>query len=164
MVPQILQVLGDTLRGHNVPVGKVLEVGSRDVNGTPRSIFQQHAETYLGIDLEAGAGCDQVLNAERLTEFFPYRHFDTVICTETLEHCVRPWLVVEEMKKVLKTGGHLWVSTPTFGFPLHRYPIDCYRFGEDAYRLWLFDGMELLMLQEIKSEHDNPILVAVGRK
>lgn len=85
-------------------------------------------------------------------------------CTEVLEHCVRPWMIVDQMKAVLKPSGLLIVSTPTYGFPLHRHPIDCYRFGEDAYRLWLFGDMQLLTLDRLVDDLGQPGLAGVGRK
>jgi 2-polyprenyl-3-methyl-5-hydroxy-6-metoxy-1,4-benzoquinol methylase len=145
-------------------VGRALEVGSLNVNGTIREVFQHRAADYIGVDIMAGDCVDFVVDGERLTDNFPTEHFDTVLCFECLEHTVRPWIVVEQMRKVLKPGGHLWVSTPTYGFPLHRFPVDCYRFGEDAYRLWLFDRMELLRLEHVVDDLDQPAIVAVGGK
>src|SRR4030042_2098349 len=46
---------------------------------------------------------------------FPYRpnHFDVVIFTEVLEHLYRsPNLVLKEIKRVLKPGGRLIITTP----------------------------------------------------
>lgn len=162
MTPGILYVLEETLNLQALPVGKVLEVGSQNINGTPRTIFEPHATEYIGIDMAGGSGVDKVVDAERLSEHFSPDSFDTVICCEVLEHTVRPWIVVEQMKTVLRPGGLLWISTPTFGFPLHRFPVDCYRYSEDAFRLWLFADMELLHLEQIQD--DFPILVGVGRK
>src|SRR5215472_4863106 len=80
----------------------VLEVGSYDVNGSVRSLFRGK---YLGIDQVGGPGVDMVLNAEKLTGF-KWR-FGVVVCTEVLEHCERPWLVVEQMARVLDVDGYL---------------------------------------------------------
>ncbi|MBU1148726.1 class I SAM-dependent methyltransferase [Patescibacteria group bacterium] len=43
---------------------------------------------------------------------YPDQQFDTVICTETLEHLVRPDLAASEIKRVLKPGGILIGSVP----------------------------------------------------
>lgn len=164
MTPAIIDFLARARRELSIPAGRVLEVGSLDVNGSPRVVFGADAESYLGVDAEPGAGVDLALDAEGLIGHFAPGSFDTVICCETLEHCVRPWVVVDAMKAVLKAGGHLWVSTPTFGFPEHRYPIDCYRFGEDAYRRWLFADTELLRLELLTDVPGHPVIAAVGRK
>lgn len=145
------------------PPGRVLEVGSRDINGSPRVVFPD-ATLYLGIDAAAGAGVDICMDAELFLEFSVSPWADTVVCCEVLEHVVRPWNLVEGMKRQLKPGGRLWVSTPTYGFPLHRFPLDCYRFGEDAYRNWLFADMEILDLGHVKDQLDQPAIVALGVK
>ena len=164
MMPVLLEFARRARAELALPAGRVLEVGSLNVNGSIRDVFQADAADYIGVDTAAGPCVDFVVDGERLTEAFPVDHFDTVLCFECLEHTVRPWRVVEQMRRVLKPGGHLWVSTPTFGFPLHRFPVDCYRFGEDAYRLWLFAEMALLRLEHVADELNQPALVAVGRK
>jgi SAM-dependent methyltransferase len=164
MMAALLDFARRTRRDLGLPVGRALEVGSMNVNGTIREVFQADAVDYIGIDIAKGDCVDFVIDGERLANSFPRDHFDTVLCFECLEHTVRPWIVVEQMRHVLKPGGHLWVSTPTFGFPLHRFPIDCYRFGEDAYRLWLFAGMALARLEHVVDELEQPAIVAVGKK
>lgn len=163
MMPAILKFLQDTKDELDIPVGRVLEVGSFDVNGSPRSVFQAAAASYVGVDLAPGPGVDVVMNAEHLAVRFSPASFDTVVCCECLEHTVRPWAIAEAMKYVLRPGGHLWISTPAYGFPLHRYPVDCYRFGEDAYRLWLFADTDLLRLAHVTDHLGQPAIVAVGR-
>lgn len=164
MMPQILAFMEKAVTDLALPVGKALEVGSQYINGTARTVFQHRATEYIGIDREAGDCVNLIMDAEKLTEHFHREHFDTVICCEMLEHSIRPWLVVEQMKSVLKPGGLLWISTPTYGFPLHRFPLDCYRFGEDAYRLWLFADMELLRIEQVEDDLKQPAIVAVGVK
>lgn len=164
----MMKVILDFLKGvkddFNLSVGRVLEVGSYDVNGSPRSVFQSDSTEYIGVDMRAGNGVDVVHDAEKLLELWPVESFDTIICCECLEHTIHPWLIVDSMRSLLKPGGYLYVSTPTYGFPLHRFPVDCYRFGEDAYRLWLFDDMKVLRLAEVRDEINQPALVAVGQR
>lgn len=129
--------------------GDVLEVGAYDVNGTIRDAFEGGSRSYLGVDASDGPCVDRVMDAERLCDHFEPASFDTIVCCECLEHCVRPWIVVEQMRRLLRPRGLLFISTPTFGFGLHRYPIDCYRFGEDAYRHFIFEGFHILKLEEV---------------
>ena len=58
---------------------KVLEMGSLDINGTPRYLFEDCA--YVGVDRTAGAGVDVVGNAHEING-----DYDVVITTEMLEH------------------------------------------------------------------------------
>lgn len=163
MMPTILDFIRRARMELSIPAGRVLEVGSFDVNGSPRSEFAD-AVHYLGVDAQPGPGVDLVLDATCLTDVFGPNEFDTVASFECLEHTVRPWLVVERMRHVLRPGGYLWVSTPGYGFPLHRFPLDCYRFGEDAYRHWIFADMNLLKLAHVSDHLNQPAIVAVGRK
>ena len=63
---------------------RVLEVGSRSVNGSVRPLFEECE--YLGIDAVAGELVDVVVPAHA---FRDERGFDVVICCEVFEH--DPW-------------------------------------------------------------------------
>lgn len=145
--------------------GRVLEVGSYDVNGSPRSVFEHLAESYTGTDMQDGPGVDMVLENGKLISTFGYHAFDTVICCEVLEHDKCYWDTLFGMKTVLKADGHLIITTPTFGFPLHRYPKDYWRFGEDAYREVFFSGFDILDLRHLDSSSGaNTTLAGIARK
>lgn len=163
MLPSILEFVEHVKQRANVFTGRLLEVGSLNVNGSVRTVFTD-AQEHIGVDIQTGAGVDIVLDAECLDERWDLNSFDTIACFECLEHCIRPWRVVGQMKLLLRPGGHLWVSTPSFGFPEHRYPVDCYRFGEDAYRLWLYADMDLIALSTVHDGLGHPVICAVGVK
>lgn len=112
---------------------KIIEIGSMDVNGSPRETFKAAAE-YIGIDFRAGNGVDKVMNAEQVHEHFPAGHFDVVLCCETLEHCENWKEVVRSMWAILKTGGKCIVTTPTRRKGRHNYPSDYWRWEMDDYR------------------------------
>jgi SAM-dependent methyltransferase len=88
---------------------KVLEVGSKYINGSVRSLIERFCspKEYVGVDIEPGKFVDLVLAAERLVEYFGPESFDVVIATEMLEH-VQDWrLVVSNLKGVVKRGGYI---------------------------------------------------------
>jgi SAM-dependent methyltransferase len=58
---------------------------------------------------------------------FPDAHFDTVLCTQVLEHVDSPELAVAEIARVLRPGGHALVTVP-FLYPTHEAPYDFQRF------------------------------------
>ncbi len=53
--------------------------------------------------------------------------FDAVICETLLEHVPEPARVINEMRRVLKPGGKIYVMMP-FMFNFHAAPNDFYRF------------------------------------
>lgn len=121
----------------------VLDVGGSDVNGSYRSVFPESAYDYRGCDLKPGPGVTIVMDD-------PYRiplesgSVDIVLCGQMLEHCEFFWVMFAEMMRVLKEDGRLFLIAPSAG-PIHRYPVDCYRFYPDAYAaLARFAGCHLV--------------------
>lgn len=143
--------------------GKVLEIGSLDVNGSIREYFEDATE-YIGIDMTPGKSVDKVMEAHDISKVWRKETLDTILCLEMLEHDNAFWVTIENMKKLLKKSGILIISTPTFGFPLHRYPKDYFRFGEDAYREVLFNGFKILRLSEVRDIKNSPGICCIGRK
>ena len=143
--------------------GRVLEIGSKNINGTVRQYFD-NAKEYIGIDMDEGDNVDVVLDAHDLTPYFKTASFDTVICLETLEHDLLFWLTLEQIDKVLKPGGNLFISTPTFGFPYHAYPIHPYLFSKDAFNLLFFKNCDSPSITELFDTAGNKILAGYGIK
>jgi SAM-dependent methyltransferase len=67
---------------------------------------------------------------------YPADAFDVVILDEILEHVARPWVAVEEVRRILKPGGCLITSSP-FLIAEHRMPKDYWRFTKDGYQVLL---------------------------
>lgn len=151
MTPEILLWLDGIMQKYLQKPGRVLEVGAYNVNGSPRSVFEAAATEYIGTDMQAGPGVDVVANNHELLYQLRGKAFDTVICCEVLEHDDVFWQSVHQLHRLTAPGGHLVITTPTFGFPVHRYPKDYWRFGEDAYREVFFDGMAILDLRHLNS-------------
>ena len=55
--------------------------------------------------------------------------FDTVLCTQVLEHVPEPGLVIMECARVLRPGGVLILTAPQY-WEEHEEPHDYYRFTE----------------------------------
>jgi SAM-dependent methyltransferase len=53
--------------------------------------------------------------------------FAVALCAEVIEHTHSPALALREIRRVLKPGGKLLLTTP-FAFPIHYAPTDYYRF------------------------------------
>lgn len=64
------------------PADRVLELGSRNINGSVRYLFA--AAEYVGVDPVEGADVDIV--GDGATIEVGHDSFDVVVCTEVLEH------------------------------------------------------------------------------
>ena len=62
----------------------------------------------------------------------PDASVDVVLSGQMLEHCEFFWLAFQEMVRLMKPEGFIFLIAPSAG-PIHRYPVDCYRFYPDAY-------------------------------
>lgn len=118
----------------NFPVsGEVLEVGSFDVNGNPRHHFadRERFPEYTGIDMREGPKVDVVMNVQNLG--FEDNKFGVIVDAERLEHDARFWLSIKEEFRVCKPGGHIIITTRSWGgFPPHDYPSDYWRFMDNG--------------------------------
>ena len=67
---------------------------------------------------------------------YPADFYDFVILDEILEHVERPWIAVEEVRRILKPGGCLITSSP-FMIAEHKVPLDYWRFTKDGAKVLL---------------------------
>lgn len=109
----------------------VLDVGSMDVNGSYRVLFDDPAWQYTGVDAEAGMGVDLVLTRAYRWNRLESAEFDVVISGQAFEHIEFPWVSMLEVARVMKPGALLCVLVPSGGYE-HRYPLDCWRYYPDG--------------------------------
>ena len=124
---------------------KILEIGSREVTGKSiaKELFAK--AHYTGFDYYPGDNVDVVGDAHKLSEYFPPESFDVIFSRACFDHFAMPWLVAEEMIKLLKTGGFLFVETH-FSYASHERPWHFFQFSDMGLRA-LFPpafGMECL--------------------
>jgi SAM-dependent methyltransferase len=79
----------------------------------------------VALDIRRGQGVAVVGDALDLC--FAEATFDTVLCTEVLEHLPDPQRGIDEMLRVLRDGGTLLLTT-RFLFPIHDAPGDYFRY------------------------------------
>lgn len=112
--------------------GRLLDVGCGGQRYRP--LFRS-VDAYLGVDLPSNSSESRALDAfaSGLNLPFSPASFDTVLCTEVLEHVPEPLILMTELSRVLRPGGLLILTTPqTWG--LHEVPHDYYRYTEYGLR------------------------------
>lgn len=117
----------------------IADVGSYNVNGTYRPLFDKPGWAYSGFDLSEGPNVDHVLDCERDIADEHRRRFDVVISGQTMEHVRRPWLWMQGVAQLAIPGGLVFVIAPNT-FQFHEYPIDCWRVWPDGMRAVMEDA------------------------
>lgn len=116
------------LRNREFVSGKVLDLGcgSRPYEAH----FSGKVELWIGADYPASGHpparrADVFADAMQLP--LAEKVFDTVLCTQVLEHVPEPIDVLREAWRVLRPGGHLVLTAPQYN-ALHGEPQDFYRY------------------------------------
>lgn len=135
---------------------RVLEIGSRSVQSDEVWKSAIPDCDYTGLDILDGKNVNIIGDAHQLSELFSYDAFDLIICFAVFEHLALPWIVVEEISKVLAPGGMVVIETH-FSFSEHELPWLFFQFNANALEVMFCPelGFEI-----IDSGLDTPI---VGR-
>lgn len=150
--PALIRLLRSLLKPANLTVGRSLHDRLRD-----EFVFAAPADSMV---LNFGSGIDHPVADERIVNFdiFPHGNthvvgdghhlpfltesIDVVWLSAVLEHIRKPWLVSDEVFRVLKPGGVVLVSVP-FVQKRHGAPNDFFRYTVDGLRS-VFDQFEEL--------------------
>ncbi|HEV8408776.1 MAG TPA: class I SAM-dependent methyltransferase [Sphingomicrobium sp.] len=113
--------------------GNLLDVGCGEM---PYRACLPPDLSYTGIDVaEADAfamrASDAVVHFDGVSIPFSNASFDTILCTEVLEHAASPEALIAEIERVLKPGGMLLATVP-FSARVHYAPYDFHRFTKFA--------------------------------
>jgi hypothetical protein len=149
-VVQRLMTAKELSRGQSV-----LDVGSYDVNGSYRALFEGYGLSYTGLDATPGPNVDIVKDIYDLRGI--ENRFHLVASGQALEHMEFPLLATISMKAAVRTGGWIVLIAPA-EWPLHRHPVDCWRI--------LPDGMQFLLtgFQYVEAFTIGRDTVGVGKK
>lgn len=112
---------------------QILDLGSTDIGGCYRPLFDSPRWSYRGLDLAPGPNVDVVLQRPYHWDAVASNSVDVFISGQVLEHVEFFWVTALEVSRVLKPGGIACLIAPSSGYE-HRYPVDCWRFYPDGMR------------------------------
>lgn len=107
----------------NSSIKKVLIIGAGDKVKFYSEIFNN--ALVITSDVHLLFSPDLVFDAHQVP--FKDECFDLVIASQVLEHTLQPWVVANELERVVRLDGNLLIETP-FNFPYHSPPYDFFRF------------------------------------
>jgi len=114
--------------------GRLLDVGCG--NKPYERMFTCRVSEHIGCDVVQSSQhrVDVICPATSLS--FGDSSFDTVLCTQVIEHVVDHKQLLSESFRVLKSGGVLILSGPMY-WPLHEEPHDFFRFTKHGLKYLL---------------------------
>lgn len=113
----------------------VLELGTKqsiDGRSTKHNAWIPNAKEYYGTDFDDGKDVDILADVHKISKVlqnqdkYP-KEYDIIISASTFEHIRNPFKATEELSKILKKGGTIFIQTHNC-FPIHAYPYDYWRF------------------------------------
>lgn len=130
--------------------GRVLDVGCGYMPYKPLLLSDRTRVTsYIGLDLQGNQYQRPDVEWDGLHMPFGDNSVDCVLCTEVLEHCPSPEVLLSEAYRVLTDGGFLLATVP-FLWPLHDVPHDEYRYTPFALkRLLRAAGFEDIRMKSL---------------
>lgn len=122
----------------------ILDIGSQDVNGSYKSIFDSPNWSYRGVDMAPGRNVDIVMANPYRFDRIRSASVDVVISGQAFEHIEYFWITMLEVARIMKGGALCCIIAPSGG-PEHRFPVDCWRFYPDGLRaLARYGGLEII--------------------
>lgn len=116
--------------------GRTVDVGSG--HAKYKDLIKHYCDEYVSVDNLSSeyqfdnGGFKPDIVSDVLNMPFKNEEFDTVICTEVLEHVKNPFALFKEISRILKSGGYLILSSG-WASSYHKEPKDYWRFSKDAY-------------------------------
>lgn len=114
----------------NIETKTVLDIGSLDVNGSLKSIFDM-SKSYIGLDQCVGKNVDLIASSHNIP--LTDNSIDIIVSSSCFEHDDMFWVTFLEMCRVIKPLGYIYINAPSDG-PYHAYPVDNWRFYLDSWK------------------------------
>jgi SAM-dependent methyltransferase len=112
-----MALMKDFVKKYELQKATVLDMGSLDINGSYRELFDKGS--YIGVDIVAGKNVDVIVGSP---EWDAIQDVDAVISGQTLEHVADIPEFMANIYEKLKPGGLICIIAPSAG-PRHDVPI-----------------------------------------
>jgi len=108
--------------------------------GVGENVYAPDDTTIITLDVDPAYGPMVVGDAHHL----PFRSgaFDTVVASQVFEHLHTPDRAMDEVVRILRTGGRAVIAVPFLYF-LHQQPHDYYRYTEFGLRALCRDRLHI---------------------
>lgn len=126
--------------------GRILEIGAQ---GRSEIAHAFNAMELKRLDLIPGEDVDYIGDITKFNNEIEDNSFDIVACLEVLEHTVQPFDAISELRRLLKDGGFLLISSP-LNFRIHGPIPDCWRFTEFGWKV-LLKNFDIVFLDKLES-------------
>lgn len=126
----------------NYSKGRVLDIGCG--NKPYKKLFKDKCFEYLGCDIvQSSESCVDII-CEATNIPLEDNSFDTIFCTQVIEHVGDHNKLIHEMYRLLKPNGYAIVSGPLY-WHLHEEPHDYFRFTKYGFK-YIFEkrGFEMV--------------------
>lgn len=123
---------------------------------------------YIGMDIEQKGGGHSHKNEEIEVYYdgkrFPFNdnEFDSVLCSQVLEHVFEPESFIREINRILKIGGYLLITVP-FIWEEHEIPYDYARYTSFGIsQLFSRNGFEVISIAKTNVGSRAIIQIIIG--
>ncbi len=141
--------------------GTVLEIGSGDGYGL--KLLAPRAEKYIALDkYETSIDMDLHPNVDFVQAVVPPltgiedQQIDVVVCFQVIEHIKNDRLLLSEIKRVLRPGGRLYMTTPNIKMTLTRNPWHIREYTPQAFKELISLSFETF---DLKGIYGDPLVM-----
>jgi SAM-dependent methyltransferase len=120
---ELLKIVQNEAQGIH---GSLLDIGC---GKKPYKALFSNVNMYIGVDIPTTMHGIEEVDVVGTATCLPFKPaiFDSVLCTEVLEHTIMPLQVLQEIWNVTRVGGVLVLTVP-LSEQLHEEPYDFWRF------------------------------------
>jgi len=90
----------------------IVDLGSQDIRGSYRTIFDRPPWRYVGVDIVPGKNVELVIRDPYNWRELKSNSVDVLISGQTFEHTEFFWETAEEIQRILKPNGFVALSLP----------------------------------------------------